>query len=83
MPPTKIPYYTDNDQQVLANVLRTLITEYEEQTLDLATGFFSPDVWSVVGEAFGTLKTLRLMLGKEPDLELDQSGLNIVQHYRR
>lgn len=83
MPPTKIPDFTDNEKHHLSKVLDTLIDEYGERTLDVATGFFSPDVWGIVGGSFEKLDTLRLMLGKEPDLPLDKAGLNLVRHYRK
>ncbi|MPY67189.1 helicase [Deinococcus sp. SDU3-2] len=83
MPPTKIPDFTDNETYHLSKVLDTLIGEYAERTLDVATGFFSPDVWGIVGESFGKLDALRLMLGKEPDLPPEQTGLNLVRHYRQ
>lgn len=83
VPPTRIPDFTDNETHHLNKVLDTLIGEYDERTLDVATGFFSPDVWRVIGPSFEKLDTLRLMLGKEPELKLDTSGLNLVRHYRQ
>ena len=83
MPPTRIPDFTDNETHHLSRVLETLIGEYGERTLDIATGFFSPEVWGIIGSSFENLEALRLMLGKEPELPLDQSGLNLVRHYRQ
>ncbi|MFC6619681.1 hypothetical protein [Deinococcus radiophilus] len=76
MPPTKIPDFTDNEQYKLSHTLATLIGEYGERDLDIATGFFSPDVWKIVGDSFGQLGALRLMLGKEPDMPQDRRGWN-------
>ncbi len=81
--PTKIPDYTDNERHHLAFVLRTLIGEYEQRDMDIATGFFSPDVWRVVGEAFSALERLRLMIGKEPELHQNKRGLDLVREFRR
>lgn len=81
--PPKIPDYTDNEKFHLSTVLRDLIEVYEEREADIATGFFSPSVWGVLGSTLEQLESLRLMLGKEPDLPLEKRGLKLVQYYRR
>lgn len=83
MPPTKIPDFTDNENYKLSATLDTLISEYAERDLDIATGFFSPDVWNIVGDAFGQLERLRLMLGKEPDMPQDRRGLELKRYFRQ
>lgn len=83
MPPTKIPDFTDNEQYKLSATLDTLIGEYAERDLDIATGFFSPDVWKVVGNSFEQLDTLRLMLGKEPDMPVERRGLELAKFFRQ
>jgi superfamily II DNA or RNA helicase len=80
--PTEIPHYTDNEKYVLNTVLKTLITEYQQTNLDLATGFFSPKVWDLVGNSFEHLEHLRLMIGKEPDPKLEKRGLNLAKYFR-
>lgn len=83
MPLTRIPDFTDNDQHVLLDVLTTLVNEYEELELDIATGYFSPDVWRLISETFARLENLRLIIGKEQQLNLDASGLNLEKYYRK
>ncbi|RTR25303.1 helicase [Deinococcus radiophilus] len=83
VPPTKIPDFTDNEQYKLSHTLATLIGEYGERDLDIATGFFSPDVWKIVGDSFGQLGALRLMLGKEPDMPQDRRGLELARYFRQ
>ena len=47
------PDYIDNttaDRQ-LREVLRCILTEWGERELDIASGFFEPEVWRMLGEA--------------------------------
>ncbi len=81
--PTPIPDYTDNEKIKLTNVLQSIITEHHETRLDLATGFFSPDIWRVVGETFSHLSAFRLMIGSEPDVKAKRYGLNLQSYYRK
>ena len=83
MPNFKIPDYTDNEQFKLSVVLDALTGEYDQRTADVATGFFSPDVWNIIGESFGRLERLRLMLGKEPDMPQDRKGLELARYFRQ
>lgn len=83
MPPIHLPDFTDNEIHHLHTVLDQLIREYAERELDVATGFFSPEIWGVVGEAFSQLTSLRLMLGKQQEAELDRGGLDIMKYYRQ
>lgn len=83
MPPTHLPDFTDNESHYLHAVLECLIGEYGERELDIATGFFSPEVWGVVGDAFSQLTSLRLMLGKQQEAELERGGLDVMKYYRQ
>ncbi|WP_019009573.1 helicase-related protein [Deinococcus aquatilis] len=83
MPHTPLPDFTDNETQYLSSVLTALIGEYEQRRMDIATGFFSPNVWNVIGGAFSQLEHLRLMLGKEPDMPLDRRGLELKRFFRQ
>lgn len=83
MPPFHIPDYTDNEKYKLSVILDALTGEYEQRQADIATGFFSPDVWKVVSETFERLDSLRLMLGKEPDMPLDRRGLELAKFFRQ
>ncbi len=81
--PTPIPDFTDNEKFKLTHVLESIITEYQETRLDVATGFFSPDIWRVIGETFQNLKAFRLMIGSEPEVKAKRVGLNLQSYYRK
>lgn len=81
--PTAIPDYTDNEVHKLSGLLHTLVTEYQKRNLDVATGFFSPDVWNIIGRDLQTLESFRLMIGKEPDIKLGKEGLDLVKYYKK
>jgi superfamily II DNA or RNA helicase/HKD family nuclease len=81
--PTPIPDYTDNEKYKLIHVLTSIISEYQETRLDLATGFFSPDIWRVVGKTFSSLTAFRLLIGSEPDVKAKREGLNLQAYYRK
>ncbi len=79
------PDYLDNtDQRNLADALTRIIRDWEQRELDVATGFFEPNAWRYVGEAFQMLDSFRLLLGKEPDLEgaVDER-IDLRDYYRR
>ena len=46
----------------LAHALRRTIAEIGQRRLDVATGYFAPDVWRLVGEEFAALGGMRLLL---------------------
>ena len=83
MVPTELPDYIDNERHLLSSVLTSIITEHDQKKADIATGFFSPDVWNIIGEPFSQLTGLRLMLGKEPDMPVDRTGLVLARYFRR
>ena len=68
------PDYIDNviAERQLKQVLNALIAEWKETHLDIASGFFEPEVWAHVGDTFRTLDGLRLLLGRAPDLDTDE-----------
>lgn len=80
------PDYVDNTQQKLYQVLASLILEGSQRELDVASGFFEPDVWRLLGEALSQLKAFRLLLGRPPELENsnpDHGIIDLRQFYRR
>jgi len=79
------PDYLDNTPgNTLAEALRRIITEMEQRQLDVATGFFDPQVWELLGEALQQLERFRLLLGAEPDLEgkAGDSRLDLRAYYK-
>jgi superfamily II DNA or RNA helicase len=83
IPPREIPDYTDNDKYKLSSVLEIIINDYGEKNLDLATGYFRPNVWEAVGVLFNRLEHMRLMIGSEPALVQDRAGLNLHHFYQK
>ena len=81
--PTPIPDFTDNEKFKLTHVLESIITEHHETRLDVATGFFSPDIWRVIGQTFQNLNAFRLMIGSEPEVKAKRVGLNLQSYYRK
>ena len=83
MPPDGVPDFTDNEHFKLSETLAAIIRDKGQRDLDIATGFFSPDVWRILGTSFGQLETLRLMLGKEPDMPQKRRGLELQRYFRQ
>jgi hypothetical protein len=78
------PDYLDNiKDRSLAETLRQAILIMQQDKLDVATGFFHPDVWSALGTALPELQEFRLLLGKAPELESPNTGtIDLHAHYR-
>jgi len=70
MPHYHPPDYIDNitDERTLKTVLYALLTEWEERELDIASGFFEPEVWRMLGSALTQLTAFRLLLGRPPEI---------------
>ncbi|GHO51454.1 helicase-related protein [Ktedonospora formicarum] len=62
------PDIIDNASTIFAEALSQTILKAEQQHLDIATGYFAPDVWRIVGNAFAELYAFRLLLGERPDV---------------
>ncbi|MBZ0299671.1 MAG: helicase [Anaerolineae bacterium] len=81
------PDYIDNtiDERTLMTVLNALLTDWGEQELDVASGFFEPAVWPMLGEALSRLAVFRLLLGRPPELENpdDDAGLVDLRRFYR
>lgn len=65
------PDYIDNtaDERMLETVLNALLLEWGEKELDIASGFFEPNVWRMLGTALSGLSRFRLLLGRPPEIE--------------
>lgn len=63
--------YSDNDSVNVADRLAAEIRDNKTK-LDVATGFLTPSVWSIIGGPLLELDSFRLLLGK--DFELAQQG---------
>lgn len=78
------PDIIDNDTATLAEALTRTVSDIGQRRLDIATGYFTPRVWSLVGEAFTQLTAFRLLLGEPPDVDYAHSAtLDLRRHYRR
>lgn len=60
--------YSDNEQVTVAD---RLVEEMEQDLsrLDVATGYLSPEVWSILGHSLTKIRRFRLLLGKDYELE--------------
>jgi hypothetical protein len=65
MPAYLPPDYLDNtDNRQFADALRRIIGEMGENELDIVSGFFEPEVWRDLQDAFPLLARLRLLIGR-------------------
>jgi superfamily II DNA or RNA helicase len=77
------PFYISNDgDATLAGLLSRAVTT-DPSGLDVAVGYFKPDVWQLVGQVFDKLQALRLLIGAEPRIEGDDKGLNLADYFAR
>lgn len=74
------PDYIDNitPERKLATVLAYLLLEWNERELDIASGFFEPAVWHMLGEALKNLEQFRLLLGRPPEIVNPDQDAGIV-----
>jgi superfamily II DNA or RNA helicase len=81
------PDYIDNitaDRQ-LGEVLNRLLGEWGERQLDIASGFFEPQVWNLLGHALTGLSSFRLLLGRPPEItnpNPDAGIIDLTRFYR-
>ena len=64
------PDIIDNASTIFAEALEQTILKAEQRQLDIATGYFAPDVWRIIGHAFAELHAFRLLLGERPDVHM-------------
>jgi superfamily II DNA or RNA helicase len=81
------PDYIDNltPERQLGEVLRRLLTEWGERELDIASGFFEPEVWRLLGEPLKQLTAFRLLLGRPPEIvnpDPDAGVIDLARYYR-
>jgi len=62
----RIPYVIDNQDHVLADVLKALLAEHKGKSLDVATAFFSIRGFDVIRKGLDGPGSFRLLLGAEP-----------------
>src|SRR5258708_24441891 len=62
------PDIIDNATTIFAEALAQTILKADQRQLDIATGYFAPEVWRIVGSALAELRTFRLLLGEPPDV---------------
>jgi superfamily II DNA or RNA helicase len=85
MPAFIPPDYIDNTHnRKLYLVINRLIEDYEQDEAAFASGYFEPAAWQLVGEYLKKLKRFRLLLGREPQVELPANDLiNLKKYYRQ
>ncbi|MBZ0275777.1 MAG: hypothetical protein K8I60_06515, partial [Anaerolineae bacterium] len=65
-------------ERTLRNVLHALLTEGEERELDIASGFFEPGVWHMLGDALSQLESFRLLLGRPPEVVNPDENAGVI-----
>lgn len=81
------PDYIDNTtaERQLREVLRRLLIDWGERELDIASGFFEPEVWRMLGDALQPLSRFRLLLGRPPEIvnpDSDAGLIDLARFYR-
>lgn len=56
--------------QAIKNLLKFL---EKEEILDICTGFFSPNVWELIGDEFEKIHGIRLLIGNEYEIPKDST----------
>jgi superfamily II DNA or RNA helicase len=62
----KLPYVIDNQTHVLADILKSLLTEHKGRSLDVATAYFTVGGFGLVRDGLMDVGNFRLLLGAEP-----------------
>jgi SNF2 family DNA or RNA helicase len=70
----RIPYVIDNQAHGLVDILRELLAEHTERSLDVATAYFTVTGFGLLSEGLKKLGSFRLLLGAEP-MSGEQLGL--------
>lgn len=79
-----LPDYIDNDRHKLEAVLKELILHDSQTDLDIATGFFRIEAWIRLEQAFNSLTSLRLLIGRDPAiLPAERSTIDLTRYFRR
>jgi hypothetical protein len=61
----KLPYVIDNQTNVLADILKELLAEHKDRSLDVATVYFTVGGFGLVKEGLMDVGNFRLLLGAE------------------
>lgn len=77
------PFYISNDGDVNLAAFLDRAVRHDPARLDVAVGYFKPDVWKLIGPAFKELAAFRLLLGAEALLSGDDQGLDLSAYIRR
>jgi len=77
------PDIIDNTTTIFAEALEQTILKAEQRKLDIATGYFAPEVWRIVGNAFAELHAFRLLLGERPDVPMGGAETVDLRRYYR
>jgi hypothetical protein len=62
----KLPYVIDNQTHILADILKSLLTEHKGRSLDVATAYFTVGGFGLVRDGLMDVGNFRLLLGAEP-----------------
>ncbi len=87
MPQYYLPDYIDNTtvDRRLVTVLNELLINVGQDELDIASGFFEPEVWRMLADGLRGLKRFRLLLGRAPELDSTdpaEGALDLRRYYR-
>ncbi len=77
------PDIIDNATTIFAEALEQTILKADQRQLDIATGYFAPEVWRIVGNALAELRAFRLLLGERPDVPLGGPEIIDLRRYYR
>ncbi len=77
------PDIIDNATTIFAEALEQTILKADQRQLDIATGYFAPEVWRIVGSALAELRAFRLLLGERPDVPMGgPEAIDLRRYYR-
>src|SRR6266516_518294 len=77
------PDIIDKATTIFAEALEQTILKADQRRLDIATGYFAPEVWRIVGSALAELHALRLLLGERPEVPMGGPKTIDLRHYYR
>ncbi len=77
------PDIIDNASTIFAQALEQTILKADQRQLDIATGYFAPEVWRIVGNTFTELRAFRLLLGERPEVPTGgPEAVDLRRYYR-
>lgn len=79
-----LPDYIDNRTHTLQAVLKTIIKDENQLTLDIATGFFRIEAWVRLEAAMNQLTSFRLLLGRDPTIRPGESDrIDLIRYFKK